>query len=107
MEVSSAPENDQSINRDDSDSYYTVIGIDKEFKQNMYYSESEEEEEEQRPQMRVHFDRREDNRPNIQNQEDEERRQSDSIDEKDFPIPPINYPSEKKIKEKKQEPRVP
>jgi hypothetical protein len=43
MEVSSAPENDQSIVRDDSDSYYTVIGIDKEFKQNMYYSESEEE----------------------------------------------------------------
>ena len=41
MEVSSAPENDQSVNRDDSDSYYTVIGIDKEFKQNMYYSESE------------------------------------------------------------------
>jgi len=39
MEVSSAPENDQSINRDDSDSYYTVIGIEQEFKQNMYYSE--------------------------------------------------------------------
>ena len=69
MEVSSAPENDQSINRDDSDSYYTVIGIDKEFKQNMYYSESQEEEEE-RP-MRVHFDRREENRAGIQNQEDQ------------------------------------
>jgi hypothetical protein len=31
IEVESAPENDQSYNTEDNHSYYTVIGIDKEF----------------------------------------------------------------------------
>lgn len=31
MEVESAPENDQSVNTGDDHSYYTVIGIDREF----------------------------------------------------------------------------
>ena len=31
MEVESAPENDLSFNTGDEHSYYTVIGIDKEF----------------------------------------------------------------------------
>lgn len=41
IEVESAPENDQSMDDQENRSYYTVIGIDKEFKK-MFFEEEEE-----------------------------------------------------------------
>jgi len=46
IEVESAPENNQSVAYNDyNKSYYTVIGIDKEFGAMICYTEEEEEEE--------------------------------------------------------------